>query len=190
MAFRGFTRQLQRHGAWFQRVALGTADDPVFPPLHIKPSAAPTATAEEGDIYLDTNGVLQVHNGTNFIPLAGDVVLNFAIDTADSHISKNLFVADRAYQLISIKSAHVVASTSGTLAPRKCTGTQNPAIAGTQMTTSSISTSGAPNTVVSHALSATAANTVLAAGDRIGLAAGGTATNYVGGALTFVLRPI
>lgn len=190
MAFRGFTRQNQKNGAWFKRVALGSADAPNFPPLHISPSAAPTATAAEGDIYLDTNGVLQVHNGTNFVAGGGgNVVLTFALDAAGNHITKNIFVADRAYQLVSAEEAHVTASTSGTLQVTKCTGTQAPG-SGVNMLTSTLSTAGAANTVVSGTLSATAANTVLADGDRIALVTGGTATNYVGGALTIVLRPI
>lgn len=67
MGFRGFTRQNQRNGAWFERLAIGHDDAPVFPPLHIGPSAAPTTTAAEGDIYLGTDGILRVHNGTSFM---------------------------------------------------------------------------------------------------------------------------
>lgn len=190
MAFRGFTRQMQKNGAWLRRIAVGTVGDPTFPPFYILPSAAPTETAVAGDMYVDTNGVLQVSNGTNFVPGGGgNVVLSVVFDAAAAHITKNIFVADRAYQLVSVEEAHVTASTSGTLQVAKCTGTQAPG-SGVNMLTSTISTAGAANTVASGTLSATAANTVLADGDRIALVTGGTATNYVGGALTIVLRPI
>lgn len=191
MAMRGFTRRLQRSGAWFERLALG--DDgtaPVFPPLYIKPTSAPSTTAAKGDAYVDTNGVLQVHNGTNYVPGGGgNVIISHVMDAAGNHITKDLFIADRAYQLVSAEEAHITASTSGTLQVTKCTGTQAPG-SGVNMLTSTLSTAGTANTVVSGTLSGTAANTVLADGDRIALVTGGTATNYVGGALTIVLRPI
>lgn len=190
MAFRGFTRRLQRNGAWFQRLAIaGDGTAPVFPPLSIKPTSAPSGTAQKGDLYVDTNGVPQWHNGTNFVPGGGNVVIHHVMDAAGNHITKDLFIADRAYQLVSAEEAHVTASTSGTLQVTKCTGTQAPG-SGVNMLTSTLSTAGTANTVVSGTLSGTAANTVLADGDRIALVTGGTATNYVGGALTIVLRPI
>lgn len=117
-----------------------------------------------------------------------DLVLTFAIDAAGGHITKNVFVADRAYQLVSVEEAHITASTSGTLQITKCTGTQAPG-SGVNMLTSTISTAGTANTVVAGTLSATAANSLLADGDRIAFVTGGTATNYVGGAVTIVLRP-
>lgn len=98
MAFRGFTRQLQRHGAWFQRVALGTTDDPVYPPLHIKPTDAPSGDAEAGDIYVDANGALQVHNGTAFVPSnagATEVVTAANTITADES-GKTFFLTGAA----------------------------------------------------------------------------------------------
>ena len=117
MAMRGFTRRLQRSGAWFERLALG--DDgtaPVFPPLYIKPTSAPTTTAAKGDAYVDTNGVLQVHNGTNYVPGGGgNVVIHHVMDAAGNHITKDLFIADRAYQLVSAEEAHIrkILSTMG-----------------------------------------------------------------------------
>lgn len=117
-----------------------------------------------------------------------DLVLTFAIDAAGGHITKNVFVADRAYQLVSVEEAHITASTSGTLQITKCTGTQAPG-SGVNMLTGTISTAGTANTVVAGTLSATAANSLLADGDRIAFVTGGTTTNYVGGAVTIVLRP-
>lgn len=87
MGFRGFTRKMQRNGAWFDRLAIGQNDAPVYPPLHIGPSAAPTTTAAEGDIYLGTDGILRVHNGTSFMAAASggpvEVVTAANVITAD-----------------------------------------------------------------------------------------------------------
>lgn len=65
MGFRGFTRQMQKNGAWFGRIALGTKDDPVFPPIHIRPSDEPSGDPEEGDIYFDSTAhALFFYDGT------------------------------------------------------------------------------------------------------------------------------
>ena len=121
-------------------------------------------------------------------PNSLDLIIVHPIDAAAGHITKNVFVADRAYQLVSVEEAHITASTSGTLQITKCTGTQAPG-SGVNMLTGTISTAGTADTVVAGTLSATAANSLLADGDRIAFVTGGTATNYVGGALTIVLRP-
>ncbi len=190
MGFRGFNRRQAKNGGWFSRLATGDDATPVYPPLYIAPSAAPTATARAGDVYVDTNGVLQVHNGTGFnAGGGGNVTINVPITAAADHISRNVFVADRAYRLVSVEEAHVTASTSGTLQVNKCTGTQAPS-AGTNMLTSTISTAGTANTVVSGTLSATDAARLLADGDRIGLVTGGTVTNIAGGVVTLTLRPV
>lgn len=190
MAFRGFTRQSQQSGAWFGRLAVkGANATPAYPPLSISPTAAPTTTAAAGDMYVDTNGVLQVYNGTNWVPGGGTVTLNVQMLTATDHATRLVFIADRAYQLVSAQEVHGTASTSGTLQVNKASGTT--AIgSGTNMLTSTLSTAGTANTVVSGTISATPANTKLAAGDRLGLVTGGTATNYVTGVVTIVLRPI
>lgn len=44
-------RFLFRHGLNLRRVEIGEGTAPSLPPLNILPSAAPTGTAEEGDIY-------------------------------------------------------------------------------------------------------------------------------------------
>ncbi len=190
MGFRGFNRRQAKTGGWFSRLAAGDDATPVFPPLYIAPSAAPTATARAGDIYVDTNGVLQVHNGTSFTPGGGgEIRINVMIRAAADHISQNVFVADRAYRLLSVEEAHVTASTSGTLTVRKCTGTQAPS-AGTNMLTSTISTAGTANTTVAGTLSLTDGNRLLADGDRLALETGGTVTNIAGAVVTIVLRPV
>lgn len=98
MAFRGFTRQNQKNGSWLKRIALGTGTAPTFPPLYIKPTAAPTATAVAGDIYVSTAGSLQVHNGTAFVPSfngATEVVTATNVITADEN-GKTFFLSAAA----------------------------------------------------------------------------------------------
>jgi hypothetical protein len=49
---------------WFKRVVLGSTS-PVVAPQHIKPSAVPSGTAAEGDIYFDsTTHSLKAYNGS------------------------------------------------------------------------------------------------------------------------------
>lgn len=188
---RGFQHRLTRNGAWLSRAALGAADTtPYYPPLHILPTAAPSATAVAGDIYVGTTGILYVHNGTNFAEGGGGVlVFRETVAAAANAVDKNFFIADRAYQLVSVKECHTTASTSGTLDVKKCTGTTAPA-SGTTMLTATVSLAGAANTVVSGTPSATVADTKLAAGDRIGFDYGGTLTNLVDAVIEVVLRPI
>lgn len=190
MAFRGINRRSQRGDGWFKRLAVGSdGTTPVFPPLHIKPTSAPSGAAQKGDVYVDTNGVPQWHNGTNFVAGGGNVVLSIPIDASGSAFDKNVFIADRAYQLVSVEEVHGTASTSGTLDIEKCTGTTAPG-SGTSMCTGTLSLSGTANTTVAGTLSSTAADTKLADGDRIAFDFSGTLTNIVGCVVTIVLRPI
>lgn len=192
MAMRGFTRRLQRSGAWFERLALG--DDgtaPVFPPLYIKPTSAPTTAAAKGDAYVDTNGVLNVHNGTNYVPGgSGNVVVPVDVPNAAAAIDQNAFIADRAYQLTAVRGVFSVTNGAAfTVDVKKCTGTQAPA-SGVTMLTSTQDWNTTANTVISSTITATSANAVLAAGDRIALDFTGSATSIAGGVVLLVLRPI
>lgn len=123
------------------------------------------------------------------VPFVGDLVLSIPLVVQANHATQHLFLADRAYQLVSFEEVHMAASASGTLKLVKCTGTQAFG-SGVDMLTTTISTAGANYTTVAGTLSATAANTAIADGDRIMLVSAGTPTNYVGGVVTIVLRPI
>jgi len=116
-----------------------------------------------------------------------DLVLTFLFDAATA-VDRNVFIADRPYQLRSIEEAHSTASSSGTLDVEKCSGTTAPG-SGTSMCTGTLSLAGTANTTVAGTLSTTAANTLLADGDRLAFDFGGTVTNLVGCAVTVVLRP-
>lgn len=116
-----------------------------------------------------------------------DLVLTFLFDAATA-VDRNLFIADRPYQLRSVESVHSTASTSGTFDLEKCSGTTAPG-SGTSMCTGTLSLSGTANTTVAGTLSTTTANTLLADGERLAADFGGTVTNLAGCAITIVLRP-
>lgn len=193
MAVRGFIRALTSQGSWLRRLALYDGTAPVYPPLHISETAAPTATAVSGDIYVDTNGVLQVYNGTNWVPGGGgNVVLNVPVRAAAEAVDQYVFIADRAYQLVSAEEIHVTAGNDAgavTADIVKTSGT-TAVSSGTTMITTAFDLKSTAATTVSATLSATAANTVLADGDKIGINVTGTPTSYAGGVFTIVLRPI
>jgi hypothetical protein len=59
-------------GKWKRLVIDNGLDTtPYYPPLHIAASDAPSATAVAGDMYVDSTGVLRVHNGGGFLAPGG-----------------------------------------------------------------------------------------------------------------------
>lgn len=121
----------------------------------------------------------------NLIPT--EYVVTVPLDAAGNMISKSVFIADDFYQLVAVKEAHAVASTSGTITVEKCTGTQAPG-AGVALLTGTISNAGAANTVLSGTLITTLASLQMAPGDRLGIVAAGTTTNLVGGIVMVYLK--
>jgi hypothetical protein len=110
-------------------------------------------------------------------------------------VDKWLFVADRAYEVTYIGEVHSVIGGSGAVVrPRKVTaaGTDAPgATAGStvkELTAADIGLETSINVVQAPALTATGADLLLAAGDKIGLNFNGTLTGLVG-ALTIILEP-
>lgn len=102
-------------------------------------------------------------------------------------VDENVFVAPFACKLVRAQEAHsVVGGASAAVDVKKCTGTTAPA-SGTTMLASTFDLTATINTVVDKSLSATAANLLLAAGDRVALDFSGTLTGLVGSVtLTFV----
>lgn len=100
------------------------------------------------------------------------------------------FCADAAYQLVSVKERHATAGNDAgavTLQVAKVpSGTAK--ASGTSMLASGISLKGTADTTATGTLSATAANTVIAAGDWIGLVLTGTPTAVDGVSVSLVLR--
>jgi hypothetical protein len=99
------------------------------------------------------------------------------------------FVADRKYKVIQVQEVHGTASSSGTVTVEKLTGTQAKG-AGNAILSSTISTAGAANTVNTGTLTATAADLILAAGDRLGLVNGGTLTSSADLTIAILMQPL
>ncbi len=119
--------------------------------------------------------------------LPQEMVITWPINA--SSVDENIFIADDAWQVTSIESAHTASSTSGNVSVRKCSATVAPS-AGTLMHSSSIDLNLAANTVQSLTLSTTAADQKLADGDRLALDYEGTMTNLTGGVITIHLKRI
>lgn len=191
MALRGISRRLNgRFGVWGERLAAGgDGTSPVFPPLYLKPTAVPSATAVKGDVYFDsTVNVPAIHDGTRYRPLADRFFLDYQFGAAT--VDDNIFIADRAYRVRSIAEVHAVAGTDAgavTLQLRKCTGTQAPS-AGVVLTTATFDLKSTANTVVTATLTGTTANLMLAAGDRLAADVTGVLTSLAGGVVTIVLE--
>lgn len=124
---------------------------------------------------------------------AARIVLAVHIQSAASAVDQNVFVADRAYQVVSITESHAVAGTDGsavTLDVKKCTGSQAPSAGTSMFFAGTISLKGTANSATTMSLTGTTATLQLAAGNRIAFDITGTPTSYAGGVVTIVLRPI
>lgn len=118
-----------------------------------------------------------------------DKVLAFQFAAAADAVDQSVFIADRAYELVSVEVVYGAAVGGAcTLDVKKCTGTQAPS-AGTTMLASTINLNSTINTVYSGSLSATAANTLLADGNRLALDFSAAGGSLAGLAVTVVLRP-
>lgn len=125
------------------------------------------------------------------LTVAGSIVYpfeTFTIPLSASSTSQTVFTCDAAYQLVSVKESHTVASTSGTLMVEKCTGTTAPG-SGTAQLSGTISLSGTANTTVAGTL-LTAPTINYALGDRVSFKLAGTMTNLANSCVTLVLKRI
>jgi hypothetical protein len=111
-------------------------------------------------------------------------------------VDKWLYVADRAYQVVLVEEIHsVVGGSSAAVRPRKITAATTAAPGAavatgiTEITAASIDLTAAINVTQTPALSATAADLLLADGDKIGLDFSGTLTGLVG-QLIIHLKPV
>ena len=124
---------------------------------------------------------------------AARIVLAVHIQSAASAVDQNVFVADRAYQVVSITEVHAAAGTDGsavTLDVKKCTGSQAPSAGTSMFFAGAINLKATANSVTSMSLTGTTATLQLAAENRIAFDITGTPTSYAGGVVTIVLRPI
>jgi hypothetical protein len=149
--------------------------------------------------YTDSNGITQkrttgqafVNSGYQWVPV-GNVVLSIAVQNSDDAIDQNIFIADRAYNVISMQQVHAVAGTDAsavTAQITKCSGTTVPG-SGVAVMTNTFNLKGTINTVQTGTLNTdTLANTKLAPGDRLAINFTGVTTAYAGAVYTVVLQP-
>ena len=165
----------------FDVVYAGSDTAPVRAPLNVLPSAQPTGTGAEGDIsWNDTANGLEVFDGTQWRKLADRIIIPFSWVAAS--VDTSIFIADRAYKLLAVRWVTTVAggdagAVTGDI--KKCTGTQAPS-AGTTMLSATFDLKTTANTVTSSTLSSTAADLLLATGNRIAVDYTGTLTSAVG----------
>ena len=111
---------------------------------------------------------------------------------AGSVADQLFFIAPEPLEVVEIHEVHGTAGTDGsavTATVRKCTGTQA-LTAGVDLLSTTINLKGTANTVQSPALTATAADLQLAAGDRLSFDATGTTTALANMVVTVLLRRI
>lgn len=112
------------------------------------------------------------------------------IPSASQAVDGHVFVADRAYTLLSISHAYATAGGGGsTVRPRKTTGTQAPS-AGVSLTAAALGLDGTINSTTTPTLTATAADLDLADGDRISLDFTGTVSPIAGFVMCLRLLPL
>lgn len=155
---------------------------PVGAPLLIQTSANAPTNMESGyaNVWANSGGLqVSLDGGTTNQSVGGPIVVR--AEYLATSVDNSLFIADRAYRLLGVRAVNTVIASSGptTLDIKKCTGTQAPA-SGTTMLTATIDLTTTANTVITPTLSATPANLLLAAGDRIALDYTGTMTAVVG----------
>lgn len=171
--------------------SIGTV--PVLAGMVIPGTATTLGTAYDRLLLVDFGG----YGGSvpaAYTPVNGDVAITSELLAAS--VDKWMFVADRAYRVVGFREIHSVVGGSGAVVrPRKVTaaGTDAPgAAAGAtvkELTTADIDLTTTINVTQTPTLTATAADALLAAGDKVGLNFGGTLTGLVG-LLTMFLRPV
>lgn len=181
MALDGIVSWL-RPPARFKRVALSKIGNEATGQIYFEPmDAVPTVATVEGRVAWDTaaNGLAQC-DGTVYRHLSDRYIIKVLINA--NSVDQDCFIADRAYKVKAFKGTKSTAGGSGAaVGLKKCTGTTAPG-SGTAVTSADLdlTTGVAVNTVMTGTLTATAADLLLAAGDRLALDFSGTLTNLVG----------
>lgn len=144
---------------------------------------------------MSSGGVLNLPTDkltVNSIPVHPYVVINHKLNPANTS-GEFVFIADRAYTVVSIKEIHnVVAGQTCACSVRKLTtaGKLASDAIGTgviDLLASDLAMTSTAATTVTATLTATTADRDLASGDRIGIKMG-NATSLVGGVVTIVLK--
>ena len=152
-----------------------------------KVASLPSATGRNQTSTRFVDGELVISNGTNWL-YPGRTEVTFVGGTADAAF----YVANRPMQIVAIREVHSTAGSDAgavTLAVFKETTTGAPA-SGVTAQSGTFNMKGTANTVQAATLSATVANTKLAAGDRLSANFTGTTTALAGVVVTVTLKPI
>lgn len=157
----------------------------------ISDGSAPVAVAAAAALNAATVGDVILLGGPTGV---GGEPVAISIDINANTVAKQVFVADRAYQVVSAREIHsVIGGAVAAMRPRKITDTSAPgAVASAtvkELTTENFDCTAAINTTQVGTLSATLSDLQLAAGDKIAINPSGTLTGLVGN-ITIVLRPI
>jgi hypothetical protein len=109
----------------------------------------------------------------------------------NAHVASQVFfIASAPMQILGVQEVHTTLGTDAgavTGSVEKLTGTQAPG-AGVTVLSATVNLKAAINTVQTPALSATAANLLLATGDRVGFVLSGTATAVAGVVVSVLAR--
>ena len=143
------------------------------------------STCRFGEWLWDGTNFYGFHNQT-----ARHIQIMYADDANGDLATQAVFLANRAYKVVAIREVHSALGTDGgavTLSATKDTGTSAPG-AGTGLLTATFDLKAAINTVQAGSLSATEADLILAAGDRLSVVYGGTLTAVAGVVVTFELE--
>lgn len=123
---------------------------------------------------------------------ATQVYLTVSHAQASSVADQLFFVAPEPLEVLEVHEVHGTAGTDGsavTATIRKCSGTTALA-SGTDLLSTTINLKGAANTVQSPALTTTAADLLLAAGDRLAFDVTGTTTALANMVVTILVRRV
>lgn len=168
-----------------------TAGADVFPAAsgHISATRAGNAIGKSLTTTVNAGDVCKV-----VLPTAGSGTKVITAYVAAATVSEFIFIADRPYSVIAVNCCFSVASSSGTCAMRKITGTH---LAGDAVTSGVVellsdgtgfSLSSTAGATVTGTLSATATDYDIATGDKIAIKIAGTMTGLIGGVITVVLK--
>ena len=135
-----------------------------------------------------------IWDGTNFYgfhnQVARHIQVTYSDDANGDLATQAVFLANRPYKVVAIRQVHSALGSDGgavTLSVSKDTGTAAPG-AGTGLLTATFNLKSAINTVQTGSLTATEADLILAAGDRLAVVYGGTLTAVAGVVVTFELE--
>jgi hypothetical protein len=140
-------------------------------------SVANQSTGQYEEFGIDSSGDLEYQDaGTKRVV---PKVVMVTVDVNATSVDKHVFIAGDAYQVVAVKHIVSTGAAGATVDVKKCTGTTAPA-SGTTVVSAALALDATSNTTTTATLSSTAADLLLASGDRLSLDFTGTLTGLVG----------